>query len=288
MKKDIIKLLIFSTLFFVSIMLLFSIRIMFHKSYIIDKNVTTIIAGDSHTQFGINDIFLNGVQNISINAESYFYSYYKITEIFKHNPQIDHIILGFSYHNISSYYDDYIFGKDAQSILLRYIDILSFESLTEMNLFSNSDLIRYILKALISPSIDYSYIGKFVESKEKFDEDSMKTRINNQFFFEKNVRNFSRINLKYLKKITKLCGKYNIKFTLINTPLNRKYFDEIPPLFINTYFEIIQEFDLTLIDFSELYLSNDCFLPDGDHLNTFGAEKFTKMLNDEIEINLSE
>ena len=56
--------------------------------------------------------------------------------------------------------------------------------------------------------------------------------------------------------------------TMTNSTIPKKYKDE--------YKEILKKFNLPVIDFLDLNLSDDHFLPDGDHLNSKGALLATK------------
>jgi len=74
--------------------------LMFSNSFNLNKNVNTLILGDSHTKYAFNDQLMINTYNFSQDADSYFYSYLKVKQISKENIQIDTVLLSFSQHNI--------------------------------------------------------------------------------------------------------------------------------------------------------------------------------------------
>jgi hypothetical protein len=269
----------FTILLIFAIFTFSAVKTNLHKPFSVGENVKTLITGDSHVQCAINDRLLPGIKNISINSEGYIYSYYKLKEILAHNPQIKKIIVGFSYHNLSSYYDDYISGKHAQPIMLRYFGLLDYSGLFQI-IFSNSLLVMPALNEILSTgNKDYPYIGRFsaIASKNrKYNETTMMKRVKGQYYVNHEIRRVSKFNSEYIAKIVELSRKHNVKLTLINTPLHKNYLNEIPLKYKDEYKEILKKFNLPVIDFLDLNLSDDHFLPDGDHLNSKGALLATK------------
>lgn len=55
--------------------------------------------------------------------------------------------------------------------------------------------------------------------------------------------------------------------------MNKNYMKRVPQKFVNVFNELVIKNDVTVIDFRGLILSDDDFLPDGDHLQQSGAIK---------------
>jgi hypothetical protein len=274
MKKFIRQCVIFSLLF-VPVLIAYSlIKTNLHQPYIFDKTIKTIMTGDSHVQCAINSDLVDGLENISVDSEGYIHSYFKLKKILAANPQIENIILGFSYHNLSSFFDAYTIGKHAKSILPRYVDLFSYNELFEL-VKAYPALWWPAFSKIVSTNNDkYPYIGKFSNGHTKelmFKKDLMLKRINSQYFMNGKPREVSKNNIEYFGRLITLCKQHKVKLTLINTPLHKKYFDEIPIKYIEEYKKLIKESDLDIIEFESLVLSDQNFLPDGDHLNTSGA-----------------
>ena len=74
-----------------------------------------------------NDQYIKNSKNISLDAECYQFSYFKLLGLLKNNHSIKNICLGYSYFNFSSYYDEYIDGKFSKDFFGRYFFILPFK-----------------------------------------------------------------------------------------------------------------------------------------------------------------
>ena len=70
--------------------------------YKIKEKKNILIVGNSHTECSINDSIISNSVNLSQSASSYFYSYMKIREFTKYNPQIDTVIISFSDNDLFS------------------------------------------------------------------------------------------------------------------------------------------------------------------------------------------
>ena len=96
------------------------------QNYTVPQNVNNLFIGDSHIMQGINDSIIPNSINLAENSEAYYYSYFKIKGIIKNNPSIKNIFLGFSYHSLSSYYEEFEFGKFSKNVCTTYFFIMPF------------------------------------------------------------------------------------------------------------------------------------------------------------------
>ena len=80
------------------------------KQYAFDENLDILFLGDSHVTFSVNDSIIKNASNESKMAEPYYYTLQKLKYIYK-NQNISHVFVGFSYHNISFYYNSLIDGS---------------------------------------------------------------------------------------------------------------------------------------------------------------------------------
>jgi hypothetical protein len=258
------------------------------NDYISSLNKKAIFVGDSHMQCGINDaVIANGI-NFSQDAESYYFTFQKLEKILALNKEIKTIYLGFSYHNLSSYYDDYIFGKENLEISSRYFFILPPAEKRKFMIYNSDNEILYFNKIIVKGILNirdkknnYSFFGGYqnnfyeVGSKKK----SMDKRIKNQFFKNDTITRFSEINLSYLDKIMELCKRENKDLIVLNTPLDSYYKSKIPQEYVYKYNQIIESKKLKVIDFNAVAFKNNDFLKDGDHVSKKGAILISKMLN---------
>ena len=284
MKKFLLQSVLFflipATIFVVPII----INAMMYEPYIIDGRVDTLVLGDSHVEVAIDDSMHPRIQNMASSSEGYIYTYAKLKELLKHNPHIKHVVLGFSYHNLSDYYDKYITGENAGQVVQNYIDVLERGEVRELFEANKTFLVLPALKnALRAPNNSPAYLGGFSVPKGEyaFDPEAMLQRVKLQYYENKTIRGYSAINIKYLGKINTLCKENEVGLTLLGTPLHNQYVEEVPKTFKDIYSDMIKQNGLQIIDFDDLGLEDHHFLPDGDHVNREGAGITTRWFLDQ-------
>ncbi len=252
--------------------------------YKIPHEVSSVFIGDSHVQVAIADSLLAEGKNIATSSESFYFSYYKLQKLLAANKQIDRVYLGFSYHSLSNYYDKFIFGEYSASISPKYFFMLPAKEQYKFIRYNFKALPAYsrsIAKVgamLLSDTISYiesGYVNGFGDlggSKKAMD-----TRLEFQFYSKRELNKFSKINLLYLDKIVELCKNKNVDIIILNTPLHPYYKSKLPEAYIKKYQQVIEQYSFRLIDFSDLILADDCFIPDGDHVSGKGALKLTSI-----------
>lgn len=274
---------------FIAILLLLNLQTNFTcDNYKTNQNVNKYFIGDSHVQKAIDDKIIIGSKNFSNTSESYFFSYYKLLKLLENN-HIDTLYLGYSYHNLSSYYDDFIFGEYGINLSARYFFILpanvKFEFLSYyISSFPQyfKELVKENVKNIVSKSGNPSYLGNFENyfTNCKAQKTSMDKRIDFQFYNNGKLRDFSILNLEYLNKIITECNRKNIKLILLNTPLHKYYYSKIPEQYKQKYSELIKVNNLSSVDFLDVELSDSLFIPDGDHTSSEG----TKIISDKLNL----
>jgi len=278
MKKFLLQSVLFflipATIFVVTII----INAMMYEPYIIDAQVDTLVLGDSHVEVAIDDSVHPRIQNMAASSEGYIYTYAKLKELLKHNPHIKHIVLGFSYHNLSDYYDKYITGENAGQVVQKYIDVLHGEEVRELFEANKTLLVLPAFKnAFRELNNSPAYLGGFrvLKGEHTFDPEAMRRRVKLQYYENETICGYSAINIKYLIKINALCKENGVDLTLLSTPLHNQYVKEIPESFRDIYSDLIKQNGLQIIDFDDLELEDYHFFPDGDHMNAVGAEVVT-------------
>lgn len=285
-RKSIIFLIIPLGLIIILFLTLNFINIKVTKKYKIDSKINSIFIGDSHIRQSINDsIFSKGI-NLSENSESFYFSFYKLKAIIPQNRSIKTIYLGFSFHNLSSYNNDFIFGKESFFVSDKYFYILPIEEKIHLLECNYSKLPSYIINILkigienILINKNLSYLGNY-ENKylnTSANQKSIDKRLLYQFYENNKLNIFSELNIRYLYKIINLCKTKKIDLVILNTPLHHYYKNKIPFEYIQKYNEIIIQNHLKVLDFNNLRLDDDSFMPDGDHVSQKGAIQTTKSL----------
>jgi hypothetical protein len=258
------------------------------NEYTLDENVTSAFIGDSHVQQAIDDRLISNSVNLSQKGESFYFSYYKIKRLTATHPHIKTIYLGFSYHSLSSYYEEYIFGRYSKDISSRYFLILPLADKMDF-IRCNSDELPAYLKNIYKEGLGNAFRKKkrntilgYYENNfahTKADQKYTEQRLAFQFYKGDTLNSFSAWNIRYLLKIIRLCRTESIRLVMLNTPLHPYYKNGIPQAYIEQYNRILNAAHLQVIDFRDLTLSDSCFIPDGDHVSVEGSEIVSRYLD---------
>lgn len=248
--------------------------------------VSTVFVGDSHMQCGLDPASFEAASNIATNSEHYFFSYFKLKKFIELNPSVKQAFVGFSYHNISSYYDSHYDGK--------YADLSSSKSFFflprnyQIQYVTNSKkgvstYYKSILKRSYNASQNklYGFDNHFVNTQAI--QSTMDKRIITQFYNDNELSTVSESNMLYLGKIIELCKVNAIELTFITTPVDPYYKKNIPGKFIDAYELFRDTSSVRIIDFKGMALETTDFAPDGDHV----ALKTTNALGQFIKDNAS-
>lgn len=249
----------------------------------IEKGVSAVIAGDSHTMWALDDSALPGVRNISLNAEGYHYTYKKLRFLFSHEPSIKVLYLGVSYHNFSNYFDDYIYGNLASHFIHRYLGLLSMADFTELA-EANPGGIMSMSRAMVLRGLPAglkercSFYGRFPTKRQTqtFNIESTRERLRDQFFRDGQLRDESQSNLRYLNAILQLARTRDVRVVLLKTPLHPSYSEGVPRVYKTRFADFVERSGAEYYAFDDAVLPDSDFLPDGDHLNYRGAVRATE------------
>jgi len=296
MKKFLLKLLI-NILIVATVVLALKV-ISTYKSHRILRNLIkdhkVLIMGDSHAQAGFNPSLIKGAINIAHYDESYLFSYYKLKKISRYNNNIETIILSFSYHNLSGYFEEFN-NERFSSSAISYLSYLDTEGLLA---FSGNDYFKMIKMYFHKVRHDISKLLLLKNGRHSSLEDiepwggfhisnrnNLETPVLNKAILKHyhSPQQFSINQIKYLNKIVKYCHESNIDLILVHTPKHYKYKECVTEDFKIEYNNTINSFfnKVTFIDGLNYELTNSDF-GDFDHLNSSGANIFTSHL---IKIN---
>jgi len=258
----------------------------FGESFV--KKTRVIIMGDSHLQKGLNPEFFEDAQSLALTAEPYVATFWKLKKVLKiYKP--DTLLLGFSHHSISEF-NDYKFSDEIWSseMFRRYYPIQEFHKI-ENEIEVNTEHYRqvYLKNMVFYPQLNHmEYKGGFM-NKIKSDVSDWDKAIQRHFFFNERPMGVSKFSINYLDSIVTLCNEHNIELVLIGSPVVKEYRKQVPEKFNRTYLELIEKYRnekiLVLDKTTEEY--SDPLFYNSDHLNGYGAEKFTKEIIEFIKKN---
>lgn len=253
----------------------------------LDPSISRVFVGDSHMEYAIKDGIVPNSINVAQNSESLFFSYYKIKAILEGNPSVKEVYLGLSYHNLSAYYNDFIYGNFSAAITPKYFYLLPVSEQFKLFESNRKNVFTYLKSIIKQGAIKlvqddyYPFLGGYANTfkNTKAVKSSMDKRLKFQYYTNDNVKPFSKLNINYLGKIDSLCKAKQVTLYTVNTPLFKYYDEQVPEVYKNKLSEIITTKQLNHIDLSVMNLPESYFIPDGDHVSTIGAEIATKELN---------
>jgi hypothetical protein len=244
---------------------------------------TYFFIGDSHVQACMNDSIIRSAINFSQHSESFYFSYYKLRKILDDGVAVKRAYLGFSYHNLSAYVEDFMYGKHSWEIAPKYFFTLPGSEQWKL-IASNRGNLYPFTKNIIASGFQPSFPGRYTNdfARERVNYKSVEKRIRYLYYSDGQLRPFSGINLYYLDKIVSLCSQRGIDLHFLSTPLHLYHRGKVPQEYLDKYRETVRHYNIPVVDLSDDRLDDSCFMPDGDHVSRRGAiivsEHFAKEL----------
>lgn len=243
-----------------------------------DCNV--LIAGDSHPEKALIPKFFFSAINISQDAEPYYVTYWKLQKYLSRNTT-DTLLLGFSFHNLSSFNDKKLTDKYwSDEMFKRIYSIKDLSSVHDIEIDKNEfNKIRFKNMCLYPCFQPFNFIGGYSNSNYS-NLSEPDTVIKRHYFYNGNETQVSDISIKYLDSIISLCKEKNIRLIAICTPMHYSYINKIPEKFKSSYElekEKLKKDGVVVLDFSQQNYKDDFYL-NPDHLNKKGAENFSAQI----------
>ena len=249
--------------FFLSINSIYNKRV---EKLTLDRNISTLICGDSHPMCALDDKIIPDSINISLSAECYYYTYYRLEKILNNDNNLKYILLGLSFSNFGENRDNRIYKtEEIKNMYPKYFLILENREKLDLlmknpiGLLKNTPhILRSVIITFLKPNkyANYPFWGFFRDNKNtNLSDENIKAAINRHYYnnnFDL-LQDFSALQLEYLLKIIALCSKKNLRLYLINTPVSNEYFSKIPEKFINHYYSIVKK-----LKFTKRSYFNDC------------------------------
>ena len=104
------------------------------------------------------------------------------------------------------------------------------------------------------------------------------------FSIKRNEEKFSYSQRTYLYKIDSLCTYNNIDLILVSTPYHSQYKEKIHSGYFDFFLESLRNLNhRTHLNFI-VHKIDSSFMSDANHLNKFGAEKYSEIIKKEINV----
>ena len=244
-----------------------------------DKNV--LVLGNSHPECAIDDSLLPNVYNLAQSGAGYFYDYVKANNLLENNPQIDTLVIGYSYSDIAGNMDLWFSGEERIKFKIRnYFFLFGFNDYlsmfkanpvaTAMNtpqtIFHNLKMSQFGIGSLGG----YKHLtrNKLAEDKLRTENDSLPENTD-----------ISKYQTDYLLKIYELCKLKNVKLVLLATPMHPEKRIAHQKTLISRYcnFAKNQMPEAILINNTNFTIPEEDYA-DLSHLNFKGAQLYTEHL----------
>lgn len=278
------------------LLIVFSNYILTNKegSFKVDANAENLIIGHSHSEYAYSDHLIENTINLSQSGDAYFYTYLKVKQVLKSNPQIKTVLIEFSNNQIDLKMNDWTW--DAIHLDAKFTKLSAFAGIKDYSVLLRNNpndvfkslsigLRKNIEMSIKTPShiIEEKDWGGFQKTeKNRIDSILKRQQINKPQ--EEGLYEISDINIKYLENIIAYCNTKNVTPFLIRTPVHESYhyldndkqFDSIRDLHFKS---------ISFLDFKRYPILNSQFADDS-HLNFKGATELSSELHSLIKNGL--
>lgn len=249
------------------------------------SNFEYLIMGDSQLQRLKPDLFDERTYNFASSGEHFYFTHQKLKELVSiKDNKIKKVVMGISLSSYGPAYNrlfelDFSEGRRSLEKYLYFIDLTDGEFLKVEDLLKKN-VFKSLLEGIYNKP---DWGGLFVSHEKNPDPTVINKILNIHFGVKKNENVISSEQVKYLNKIQELCSTNNIDLYLVSGPLDPLYKQKTNKL----YYCILKNSISSLNDIQYLNFLNDDISPyllsDAVHLNSAGADIYTRKINDSIK-----
>jgi len=281
-------------------------RLAFHQ---IKKNhytgIETLILGDSHVEW-LNEKIISNSKNLFQGQDNYLTIYNKLASLHQHNPQLKNVILSYSYLNVGGFYEKEM--SQEHETLKRNYQLVATKDLIKIsdNFENTKKIISKQLMTLNAPAItnllfgDEKYLHydgglkyKAIEecaawynnhllndniyTRNRLDTSNYNKKVKGTIWYHyRQWNNMSGpLSISFLEKIVAYCTLNNLNILLLSTPLDPAYKKGIPDAILiqyaNTLEDLRREYNLTHLDYADLFADDINLMKDPNHMNEYGG-----------------
>lgn len=254
-------------------------------------SVEVLVLGSSHTYYGVNPAFFKKkAYNLANVSQPFRYDYYLLSHYATHYAHLQKVILPVSYF---TFFSEGFSGKDRTGNINYkiYMECPYYSDFSRYNLeLSQPEVFRgKLLKALMGKEPRNCSAYGWGTEYTKDSKDNKWDNISAQMAVERHTaKDWSHLgeNIQFLRQMATFCQERNIELVLITTPTWPAYYNLLDSVQMGKMYETINEmsqtYNLRYFD----YMKDSRFAPDdfydSDHLSNLGAEKFTRILQEEL------
>lgn len=284
-------------------------RFVQEKQFEKNSSETKIIAiGSSHTQTGFNPTYIPNSFNLGIPGVDIIKSYYRIKYILEHDAApIEYILLEISMHrfyiiqssifNTRWYWAKYIPLKGYIELSTLSKDLKILDAINEKIrgtfpiIGERTEILSMIRYG--SPEFNYDLLVKghvqFTENFSEFNATERQRISKDKAKWHFESKEINQKIITYYKKFIELSRNHNIKVILIKYPMTQDYINATKTYiqnitaFYEQVFEKIKIYNLSVLDYQNIFLNQTTLFRDSDHLNKWGAELLSQQINIDLK-----
>lgn len=281
-----------------------------HKKLLANSSNNTLeyaFFGDSHALYAVRPEYLDNSYNLALAAEGYVETYYGVKRVVEtEGIKIKTIVLEVDPHTFSDkartpqtffrnlrYYRMFV-PLDEMAALKKMNPLLLYIKIHLPVIGKGQDLLRLVVtkpdltklpeikQGWVSKEGDFSTVNRTKAAIGGFDG-----------IFREDNGLFDETSFNYFLKVIRLAKEKNMSIIIINYPLSYELQNELEVHDFNreTYYKTIFEeietvlgnsSSYTVLDYHDLFFEQPEYLADVDHVNTQGAEIFSKKLKEEL------
>lgn len=254
-------------------------------------DVSILVFGSSHSYFGISpQFFTKNAFNLAFTSQSLKYDKFLYDKYASDCDSLRYVILPISYFTLRSDLEasrEWWRAKGYCIYMGCYDHIFDPEYMLEI---ASKEKMKIIKEALVGHA-NFRSCDNFGFGINYKKENRLDTWVSSGEVAAKRHTSIHRervvTNLQYLHSIISSCEERGVKVLLLTTPTYNTYVESLDVLQLNEMVDICQQLDADNEHVIYLnWLQNDAFNEDdffdADHLNEYGAEKLTKMLDEYI------
>jgi hypothetical protein len=259
------------------------------------SEVETIILGSSHTYYGINPEYLDGMAfNLAYSSQDYKYDYYLLSRYADSYMNLKMVIVPVSYFSFFStpFEEKGDDGSDNQ--VMNYHVYMGHPcnwnpkynmELCHMTVFRGK-IMAYLRNEVrnctdLGWGTDYGLENK-VENAER---ETAKAAAKRHTHKDSQYLDY---NLNYITSIIKFCKERSVRLVLVTTPKSHYYYDLVDDTDqqkenSQLIEDLKSKYGVEYYNYQKdsRFVSDDFY--DADHLSDVGATKFTKILNEDLK-----
>ncbi len=256
----------------------------------IPQNANVLVLGNSHPECAIDESLMPNAYNLAQSGSGYFYDYLKAKQILKANSQVDTLIIGYSYGDISGNMD--LWFTDSKRIKFKirnHFFLFSFEDYVSLfkgnpigTLVNTPQTIYHNLKVIRLGLRSFGGYKHLTRNGVKDEIESLESK--DKVELNQATSNYQK---KYLLKVYNLCKENNVQLVLLATPMHKVKIKKQQYL-KNNYCQFAKEKmpKAILIDHTNFAIP-ELEYADMAHLNNKGARRYSSFLSAQTLKNTS-